>query len=106
MEPSSIVLIVAPIHYPIAVELGIYPVRFGIPDLAPPSDWPGGVLTHWKAPPCHGAPHLGRQTHTVRCARKSALLINWAGSADMRQTAYAAVAAVLISAATTSGFDT
>jgi hypothetical protein len=20
------------------------------------SNWPGGALTHWKAPPCHGAP--------------------------------------------------
>jgi C4-dicarboxylate transporter DctM subunit len=30
MEPSSIVLIMAPILYPIAVKLGIHPVHFGI----------------------------------------------------------------------------
>src|ERR1700722_3601903 len=24
-----------------------------------PSGWPGGALTHWKAPPCHGA-HVKR----------------------------------------------
>jgi len=30
MEPSSIVLIMAPILYPIAVKLGIDPVHFGI----------------------------------------------------------------------------
>ena len=32
MEPSSIVLIMAPILYPIAVKLGIHPVHFGIID--------------------------------------------------------------------------
>jgi C4-dicarboxylate transporter DctM subunit len=30
MEPSSIVLIMAPILYPIAVKLGIDPIHFGI----------------------------------------------------------------------------
>ena len=30
MEPTSIVLIMAPILYPIAVKLGIHPVHFGI----------------------------------------------------------------------------
>ena len=30
MEPSSIVLIMAPILFPIAVKLGIHPVHFGI----------------------------------------------------------------------------
>ena len=30
MEPSSIVLIIAPILFPIAVKLGIHPVHFGI----------------------------------------------------------------------------
>jgi hypothetical protein len=37
---------------------------------------------------------------------KLALPVNGSGSADTRQTAYAAVAAVLIIAATTSGLDT
>jgi len=30
MEPSSIVLILAPILYPVAMKLGIHPVHFGI----------------------------------------------------------------------------
>src|SRR5262249_27861591 len=34
------------------------PVAFGL------SDWPGGIYTHWKAPPLHGARH--ERTHALQ----------------------------------------
>src|SRR5437763_3655617 len=33
------------------------------------SESPGGACTHWKAPPCHGAPHSGRCLEPVAGSR-------------------------------------